>query len=139
MLDCLIAGDSIAVGTKMFAPTECVSYAQKGYTSFQWNNKFGSNNLDANVVVISLGTNDHKYNNTEHELRKLRNHVHAVTVFWIMPPCNEYFCKPNVNEVVTKLANEYGDTIIRTDKVEHDHIHPNVSGYKELVKEAGLK
>ncbi len=37
MLECLIMGDSIAVGTKMFAPKECVSYSKGGYNTWQWN------------------------------------------------------------------------------------------------------
>jgi len=57
MLDCLIIGDSIAVGTKQFRP-ECADYAQGGITSHGWNKKFGNKDLTANTVIISLGTND---------------------------------------------------------------------------------
>jgi hypothetical protein len=138
MLECLIVGDSIAVGTKMFAPKECVSYAHSGWNTWQWNKKWGNTPLDANVLVISLGTNDYKGIKTEAELRKMRSRVHSKRVFWIIPPCNEKFCKPTVNAIVQKIAHEYGDTIIGTKHVQPDHIHPSWSGYKELVKEAGL-
>jgi GDSL-like Lipase/Acylhydrolase family len=138
MLDCLILGDSIAVGTKMFAPTECVAYAKGGYNSWQWNKRWGDKPLDARVVVISLGTNDHKYVKTEHELRKMRERILVSKVIWIMPPCNEKFCKANVNAIVEKLAHEYGDHIISTKHVQPDHIHPSWSGYKELVRKAEL-
>ena len=73
MLECLILGDSIAVGTKMFAPTECVSYSKGGFNSWQWNQRWGMNPVEANTVVISLGTNDHVGVNTEKELKDLVN------------------------------------------------------------------
>lgn len=138
MIDCLILGDSIAVGTKMFAPTECVSYAKGGYNSWQWNKKWINYPLDARVVVISLGTNDHKYVKTERELRKLRETILISKVIWIMPPCNEKFCKPDVNAIIKEIAHEYGDMIIGTGRVQPDGIHPSWNGYKEIVKKAGL-
>jgi lysophospholipase L1-like esterase len=138
MIDCLIIGDSIAVGTKIVSPTECVAYAKGGYNSYQWNQKWGDNPLDSKIVVISLGTNDHKFLRTEYELRKLREHISADKVIWIMPPCNEYFCKKDINAVVDKIAQEYHDMIINTDKLSTDHIHPTREGYKELANKAGL-
>jgi len=138
MLECLIIGDSIAVGTEMFAPKQCVSYAKGGYNTWQWNKKWGNTALDSKLVVISLGTNDHQFIHTEAELRKMRNRVHSSRVVWIMPPCNEKFCKENVNAIVEKLAHEHGDQIIATKRVQPDHIHPSWAGYKELVKKAGL-
>ena len=138
MIECLIIGDSIAVGTAMFAPKECVSYAHGGWNTWQWNKKWGDTPLDADLLVISLGTNDYKDLKTEVELRKMRSRVHAKRVMWIMPPCNEQFCKAEVNAIVGKVAHEYGDIIIGTMHVQPDHIHPSWSGYKELVKEAGL-
>ena len=138
MLECLIVGDSIAVGTKMFAPTECVAYAHGGWNTWQWTKKWGNTPLDSKLIIISLGTNDHKYIHTEAELHKMRSRVHSKRVIWVMPPCNEKFCKANVNAIVEKLAHEYGDTIISTMHVQPDHIHPSWRGYKELVKKAGL-
>ena len=138
MLACLIMGDSIAVGTKMFAPTECVSYSKGGWNTWQWNKKWGKTPLEANKVVISLGTNDHKYINTYKELTKIRQRIKSLSVVWIMPPCNKKFCKPNVNEAVRQIAHGYGDTIISTEFVQPDHIHPSGRGYKELVRKAGI-
>ena len=59
MIDCLIVGDSIAVGTHQFKP-DCVAYAKGGINSWQWNRKFGDKQLGANTVIISLGSNDHE-------------------------------------------------------------------------------
>jgi lysophospholipase L1-like esterase len=138
MLECLILGDSIAVGTKMFAPKECVSYSKGGYNTWQWNKKWGNTPLNSEIVVISLGTNDHKGVRTEKELRKMRERVRSNRVMWVMPPCNAKFCKSNINAIVTKLANEYGDQIIGTKHVQPDGVHPSWKGYKEIVKKAKL-
>lgn len=136
MLECLILGDSIAVGTKMFAPKECVSYSKGGWNTWQWNRSYGDKNLTAKNVVISLGTNDHAGVDTERELRKMRSKVKAERVVWIMPPCNSGFCKPTVNSIVKKLAREYGDVIVSTPYVQPDKIHPSWRGYKDLVNKA---
>ena len=138
MLECLILGDSIAVGTKMFAPKECVSYSKGGINSWQWNRRFKVD-LNAKTVIISLGTNDHKYVKTEQELRRVRARIKAQKVVWIMPPCNEKFCKPNVNHIVSKLSQEFKDITISTTYLQPDHIHPSWRGYKELVRKALAK
>jgi lysophospholipase L1-like esterase len=138
MLECLIIGDSIAVGTKMFAPTECVSYAKGGYNTWQWNRKWGKTPLEAKTVVISLGTNDHQYIKTHKELYTIRVRIKAQNVVWIMPPCNAKFCKPNVNAEISSIAYHFGDKVIKTDRLQSDRIHPSWKGYKELVSKAGI-
>lgn len=138
MLSCLILGDSIAVGTKMFAPTECVSYAKGGINSWQWNKKWGRVSLEAKTVVISLGTNDHAGVRTDAELRKIRSRIHGSRVVWIMPTCNVKFCKLGVNAMVRSVAVSYGDRVISTTYVQPDKIHPSWRGYKELVRLAGI-
>jgi lysophospholipase L1-like esterase len=138
MLECLIIGDSIAVGTKMFAPTECVSYSKGGFNTWQWNKRWGTTPLEAKTVVISLGTNDHKGVNTHKELSKVRYRIKSRRVVWIMPPCNAKFCKPKVNETVRWSANLHGDTVIGTKFVQPDGIHPSWRGYKQLVKFSGI-
>lgn len=134
MIDCLVMGDSIAVGTHMFMK-HCVSYSTGGYNTWQWNKKYLDSNKEgfgAEVVVISLGTNDHKGVNTLAELQKMRSKVKAQRVYWIMPPCNDGFCKPNVNAFVKQVADQNGDIIINTKRVQTDNVHPSTAGYKEL-------
>lgn len=135
---CLIIGDSIAVGTKMFAPKDCVSYSKGGWNTWQWNKKWGNTPLEAKTVVISLGTNDHKGVKTYKELMKIRARIKSNNIVWIMPPCNKGFCKSKINATVKDIATKYGDTIISTSYVQPDNIHPSWRGYKELVKKAGL-
>lgn len=132
MLECLIVGDSIAVGVAQVR-TECVSHSIGGYNTWQWNKKFKTVDLSAKSVIISLGTNDHAGVHTFKELSEMRARVTAGNVFWIMPPCNDKFCKPNVNEWVRIIAESRGDVIIKTDRLQKDAIHPSWAGYKELA------
>ena len=135
MLDCLIVGDSIAVGTHAVRK-ECAEYATGGLNTWQWNRKYKTADLTAKSVIISLGTNDHKYIKTRQELEAMRARVHADRVYWIMPPCNEKFCKADVNETVKQIAEANGDFIIATKRVQTDKIHPSWAGYKELAEAA---
>jgi hypothetical protein len=66
----------------------------------------------------------------------MRNNVKASQVFWILPPCNPKFCKPNVNEIVESIAKKFGDTIISTNRLQADAIHPSWAGYKELAEQS---
>ena len=128
MLECLILGDSIAVGTAMQRP-ECVVYANSGYNSHQWNKKYINRDLTANTVIISLGTNDHDGVNSFRELLALRQQVTGEKVFWIMPPI-----KPHIQEMVRIIAKNYKDTILEIPALSSDKIHPSTRGYKQLAE-----
>jgi lysophospholipase L1-like esterase len=129
MLECLIVGDSIAVGTQMFAK-ECASYAKGGINSKQWVDKnIGNMPLQAKHVIISLGSNDHQYIKTEAELETIRQLTKADRVYWIMPAI-----KPNIQEIVRKVATKYSDVIIPITKLQPDGIHPSWAGYKEIAE-----
>ena len=129
MLECLIMGDSIAVGTEMFKK-ECVAYAKGGINSKQWLDKnVGKSPYIAKTIIISLGSNDHQYVKTEEELRTIRKLTKADRVYWIMPAI-----KLNIQEIVKKIANEYGDTVLPITRLQPDGIHPSWAGYKELAE-----
>jgi lysophospholipase L1-like esterase len=132
MLECLIIGDSIAVGVAQQRP-ECVSYSTGGLNTWQWNKKYSDKVLASPAVIISLGANDHHGVHTFKELSRMRANVTADRVFWILPPCNEKFCKPDVNDIVKIIARSRGDTIISTGRLQKDAIHPSWAGYKELA------
>ena len=135
MIDCIILGDSIAVGTHLQKP-ECVSYSKGGINSWQWNKMFGSNNLSANTVIISLGSNDHKYIKTYDELQKLRSKVKASRVFWILPNGNlkaSGVSIETIQHLVKEVAAQHGDTVLPITRVQPDGIHPSWAGYKELA------
>ena len=135
MIDCMIIGDSIAVGTSM-ARKECVSYAKGGWNSWQWNKDYltKASSQPAKTLIISLGANDHKGVKTEAELRKMRSTVKADRVFWISLGNDR---KQEQMAAITKIAAEYGDTIIPRpeDHMSTDKIHPTGKGYK-IIGEA---
>lgn len=129
MLDCLIVGDSIAVGTHQFKP-ECAVMAKGGWNTWQWNQKYGRDELKARTVIISLGTNDHKGVRTELELRAIRANARADRVYWILPAI-----KPDIQAIVRLIAADWGDTVLPITSLQPDRIHPSWAGYKEIAKE----
>jgi lysophospholipase L1-like esterase len=130
MIECLILGDSIAVGTHSQRP-ECVAYAQGGITSHGWNKKFGRNNLSAKSVIISLSTNDWEKADTYGMLMNIRTKVSADKVYWILP--NEE-SKPDAVKHVQRVAAEFNDAIVPTTQWQKDKIHPSWAGYKNIAE-----
>ena len=128
MLECLILGDSIAVGTQQFRP-ECVAYAKGGWNSWQWNRDYLKNDLSAKTVIISLGSNDHEGIRTIWELQRLREKVKADRVFWILPAI-----KPDVQQMVKIIAKDYRDVVLEIPILQKDGVHPSWSGYKKIAE-----
>ena len=88
------------------------------------------NYFGAEVVIISLGSNDSGNVKTYAELQKLRDHVKAERVYWILPNPEKF---PNQSQDVTKIANQFGDTIIQPKHYSSDRIHPTSGSYKEIA------
>jgi hypothetical protein len=134
MIDCLIIGDSIAVGTHMARP-ECVAYAKGGWNSWQWNKDYldKASAKPARTVIISLGANDHKGVKTEQELRKMRAAVKGDRVFWISPGAER---KPVPQDAIERIAKEYGDIVLDRPQnhMSADGVHPTGKGYKQLAE-----
>jgi lysophospholipase L1-like esterase len=134
MLECLILGDSIAVGTAQARP-ECVSYSKGGINSYNWLNKNVSKSpYVATHVIISLGANDHRGVKTEAELRTIRQLTKADRVYWIDPGQDR---KPIPHDAIVRIAKEYGDTIIPRPKnhMSADGVHPTGKGYKMIAEQ----
>ena len=135
MLECMIIGDSIAVGTSYYRK-ECVSYSKGGWNSWQWNKDYlaKATAQPTKTLIISLGANDHKGVKTEQELRKMRASVKADKVFWISPGKER---KPIPQEAIEKIAQEYGDTILPRpmNHMSADGVHPTGTGYKFLAQQ----
>ena len=139
MIDCMIIGDSIAVGTAHFKQECQAEYAQGGINTHQWNQKFKDANLSASMLIISLGTNDHQYVNTRKELMAMRERVTANRVYWVLPYGNNPKSRVSIKEIqeaVKEIAFIYGDTILPIKRVQQDGIHPSWAGYKEIAQEA---
>ena len=132
MVDCVVIGDSIAVGTAMYRP-ECISYSRGGWNSWQWNKDYLSvaSSKPVKTVIVSLGANDHAGVKTEQELRKMRSTIRADRVFWISPGAER---KPVPQAAIEKIAQEYGDIVLPRpkDHMSTDGIHPTGRGYKIL-------
>lgn len=129
MLECLILGDSIAVGLGQQSP-QCVTIATGGINSrTYW---LGSPaKSQAKRVIISLGSNDWTID-TETYLRRLRATIEADQVFWILPSAK---FKPDERLIVSELARIHGDSTISipTDWLGSDQIHLTTRGYKALT------
>jgi hypothetical protein len=126
MLDCLILGDSIAKGISQVR-TECVAYVQSGINSRDWNDVFVKQIKPARSTIISLGSNDYRHLNTEIELVALRSFVNSDRVYWIVPAI-----KPEKQEIVKKIARQYGDTFVIIPELSSDKVHPTYRGYRQL-------
>lgn len=127
MIECLIVGDSIAVGTAQIR-TECVALAKSGINSRDWNKQNRDKPLAAETVIISLGSNDTAQIRTMWEVTQLRERVRADRVFWILPAN-----KPQVAEFVEIVARDFEDTVLRIPELSKDGVHPTYKGYKNLA------
>lgn len=139
MIDCMVIGDSIAVGVHM-ARTECVRYAKSGINSSQWNKDYLAQAITRpyETIIISLGANDTKNMPTDAELRKMRINIQGKRVFWISPGKER---KPVAYDAIVRIAKEYGDVILERPK-EHmsgDGVHPTMKGYRELAEKTKLR
>lgn len=132
MLECLIIGDSIAVGTQQFRP-DCAEYAKGGISTSRWLKKYGSNDLSAEVVIISLGTNDSDQYNTYAKLVEVREKIKGKRVYWVAPNPEK---RPTKRQDIYRVADKFGDTVLTTDRWQADKIHPSWTGYKQLGAQA---
>jgi lysophospholipase L1-like esterase len=133
MLECLIVGDSIAVGVSQIRK-ECTAIVKSGINSRDWNRQHLSKLQPTKTMIISLGANDYKGIDTDTNIRLLRQRVKADRVFWLLPSNK---LKPNQVLTVKKIAEEFGDIVIpRPEKdISADGVHPTYKGYKELSKQ----
>ncbi|NBR61882.1 MAG: hypothetical protein EBT86_09610 [Actinobacteria bacterium] len=128
MIDCMILGDSIAVGTQQFKQ-ECRAKARGGINSRQFNKNYPGQ-FTSNTVVISLGSNDHSGVRTRDELENLRKRISPNSkVYWILPAI-----KPDIQDIITDIAQQQGDIVLLIPRLQRDGIHPSWAGYKQLAE-----
>lgn len=133
MLECLILGDSIAVGVGMNRP-DCSVIAKVGITSDKWYKNYQHKlNESFKIAVISLGTNDWKTTVTAEYLYDIRNKTKANAVIWILPSAT---LKPTQRAIVREIANEFKDkTMDISQFIGPDGIHPHWKGYQTIAKQ----
>jgi lysophospholipase L1-like esterase len=137
MLECLIVGDSIAVGTAQVRQ-ECVLVGKSGINTRQFNKNYAGKIQPANTVIISLGSNDHSGIHTFRELMTTRQRVDSKHVFWILPAGNLKASGvdiKNIQDMVHIIAKNFGDTVLPITKLQPDGIHPSWAGYKQLAEQ----
>lgn len=134
MLECLILGDSLAVGVGQIR-TECVTHAVSGINSHNYVNRYimhTEGDTQAKTIIISLGSNDFKNLDTYEELDTLRQLVKADRVYWILPNIKE-----EKRKQVWMVAQKYKDFIVDARGYDRspDHVHPTYKGYKDIAKD----
>lgn len=134
MLECLILGDSLAVGVGQIRK-ECVTHAVSGINSYDYFNRYilhTKGDTSAKTTIISLGSNDALKLDTYEELDNLRSQVTSDRVFWILPNIKE-----SKRKAVWMVAKKYNDNVIdaRNHDRSPDHIHPTYNGYKSIAAE----
>jgi lysophospholipase L1-like esterase len=138
LLECLVVGDSIAVGTKQFAP-HCELQGRGGINTWQFNRMYPGS-FYAETVIISLGTNDHRGVKTYDELFEMRQRVGARRVYWVLPHGNmnapQNLPIAEIQRMVQQVADYYGDTVLPITRVQADGIHPSWAGYRDIAERA---
>lgn len=129
VLECLILGDSIAVGVAQARPA-CAVSAQVGITSAGFlHSLFPTATKAAAHVVISLGVNDDAGADTPRNLRRLRQGITASRVTWLLPGL-----KAAVREHIRTVAAENRDQVVDTvSQVGPDRLHPGRDGYRRIA------
>ena len=128
MLECLIIGDSIAVGIGQHRP-DCVLEAKGGINSKNYAKYYTVQS--AKNTVISLGSNDLGMSGQYEVLYNLRGEVEG-TVLWILP-ANNNVARRNI----LAIANIYNDAVadIRQLPLSRDGVHPTPKSYKKLSEQ----
>ena len=130
MLECLIMGDSIAVGIAQ-QRQECTVEAKIGVNSLDYVNGlyFFYAVTPAKTTVISLGSNDFDNSQTYPVLTVLRDEIPGA-VLWILPARNM-----EARNIMLAIARERGDAVADTRAwpLSHDGVHPTAAGYRGLA------
>lgn len=125
MLECVVVGDSIAVGIGSVL-TECRTIAKVGINSkdFVTHHKHLPK---SNETIISLGSNDGQANYSSY-LISLRKNIKG-KVIWILPNNNV-----KTRAAIVAIANQYSDRIVYLSKYKSaDGVHPK--SYNQIAKD----
>jgi lysophospholipase L1-like esterase len=127
VLDCLVLGDSIAVGVGQARPG-CHVVAETGITSERYVHTMLVAR-SARIAVISLGVNDSGDVNTVENLLRLRQAITAKTVYWLLAGTNQ-----RSRDAARVVASKFHDRLIDTAPLAGpDHLHPDRAGYTKLA------
>lgn len=123
--DCLVLGDSLAVGVGQGLP-RCDVVAKVGRTTAQIID--AAPEASYPVAILSAGSNDGSRASLP-QLRALRDRVKANQVIWVVP-ASQF----PAADMVRNLAVEYHDAVIHVDSLlGPDKVHPTPNGYKQVA------
>lgn len=124
MLDCLILGDSIAVGIGSVSP-QCETEATVGINS---KNFVVSHTYiqKADTTIISLGSNDGNSDYSNY-IKALREKITG-KVIWILSANNS-----KARNIVLRIADQYHDSVVYLSNFpSRDGVHPK--SYKQVAR-----
>ena len=124
MIDCLVLGDSIAVGIGSVS-SQCQTIAKVGINS---KNFVVSHSYipKAQTTVISLGSNDGNADFSKY-LKELRTNVGG-KVIWILSNNNA-----KARKIALNIARQYGDSVVYLSSfATNDGVHPK--NYSAVAK-----
>ena len=125
MIDCLVLGDSIAVGVAQHLP-ECQVIAKVGLSSSQVLASVKAVSND--VTIISVGSNDPRNPELLRNIRALRAKINAKYVIWLLP------YDGSASGAVRHIAGANRDYIIDLKNfASGDGVHPK--NYKAVAME----
>ena len=132
MIECVLIGDSLAVGIAQHLP-KCLRYAKVGIAAENIF-KIIPQQITADDVAISLGSNNPTNPKLREELIKVRNSIKAKRVFWVLPN------HPIAKRTVVSVAESYRDNMIDSSPwISKDGVHPTGKGYEQMSKFRGSK
>ncbi len=136
--DCLVMGDSIAVGISQF--TDCKTISTGGLSSWRWLTQWGQELEMSNpkVVLISLGANDGSDPRSRKALEAVRSKVRASKVMWLAPSAT---LAPESRKWVRAVAGQFGDRVFELpqEHLQKDGIHLSWAGSKLVVRSLLLR
>ena len=115
MLDCFIAGDSIALGLALDGRLGCSYSAKIGISSAAVIARIPRTSTDA--LIVSAGSNDSANPNLRKNLEAIRAKAEARTMIWILP------IDPRARSAVEAVAAAHGDHVV-SFAPSRDHVHP---------------
>lgn len=131
MIECLILGDSIAVGISQMRP-ECIVQAKSGINSEDYANGLFRHFelIHAKKTIISLGSND-AYVESYGPMLALRELLKG-DVMWILSSNNE-----ESRFAALSIARQFGDDVVDTMAypMSPDGVHPTGTGYKMIAEQ----
>lgn len=128
-LDCLVIGDSIAVGVSQFS--ECNTASANSVSSKTWLSRYYYVlYYPAKSVFIALGTNDDFYPESKKTLRQIRQNIRSQKVTWLAPNA----ARPG-RKAVDEIAHEFGDEVYEGPRssLGPDGIHFTRLGYQTIA------